>query len=154
MSHCVLFHLEWHVTAYGGWIVVGGHLIFFLLFSLVTSNVYHCPICFLLFNFSSHTINFLFRLFFIYRSFYSFQFSPSIAISHMFGFSFWSSFFLIFNFILGTFVKVFFFQFYHSIRFSVVLFVLVWPLFFWFFFLLLKLFFNSIKPSNCKSLSF
>jgi len=48
-----------------------------------------------------------FVTFFIYRSFYSFQFSSLIAISHMFGFSFWFLSFKISNFVLGTFVEVF-----------------------------------------------
>ena len=98
----------------GAWrlMVVGWSLMivrfFSLLFSLLTSNVHHCSLCLLLFNYSPHSINFLFQSFFIYKSFYSFQFSSSIVISHMFGFSFWSLFFKKFNFILGTFVEVFF----------------------------------------------
>ena len=80
------------MAAYGDWIVADDHLIFFL-FSLLTGNVYHCLLCFLLFNFSSHIINFLFHSFSIYESFYYFQFIPLIAISdHMFGFSFRSLF--------------------------------------------------------------
>jgi hypothetical protein len=75
-----------------GHIVAGGNLIFFL-FSFLIGNVYHCLLCFLLFNFSPYCINFLFCSFFIYRNFYSFQFSHSIAISCMFDFSFRSLFF-------------------------------------------------------------
>ena len=55
-----------------------------------------------IFNFSHHSFNFLFLSYFLYRSF--FQFSPSIAISHMFCF-FILVFFIIF--FLDTFVKVF-----------------------------------------------
>jgi hypothetical protein len=79
----------------------GGHLDFVPFFlSLMIGNIHHFSLCFLLFNFSPHSINFLFHSFSIYRSFFSFQFSSLIAISHMFGFLF---------LILGTFVEVFFF---------------------------------------------
>jgi hypothetical protein len=125
---------------------------FDFLFSLLTGNVYHCLLCFLLFNFSSHFINFLFHSFSIYGSFYYFQFIHLIAISdHMFGFSFRSLFFLIFNFFLALLLKFFFFQFYHSINFFVIFFQFDCHSFD--FFLLLKLFFNSIKPFNWKILS-
>jgi hypothetical protein len=77
-----------------GHIVAGGSLIFFFpSFLFPNKYVYHCLICFLLFNFGPYYINFLFCSFFIYRSSYSFQFSPSIVISCMFGFSFRSLFF-------------------------------------------------------------
>ena len=89
-----------------------------LLFSLLTGNAHHCPFCFLLFNSSPHSINFLSRSFFFYKSFYSFEFSSSIVISHMFDFLFWFLFLKNFNFILGIFVEVFFFfQFHPSINF-------------------------------------
>jgi len=119
------------VTTYGSRIIAGGRLIFFLPFYLLASNVYKCPLCFLLFNFSPHSINFLFRFFFICRNFYYFQFSFSIVISYMFDFLFWFLFFKIFNFVLGTLVEFF------SINFNLKS-----------NFLILKLFFNSIKPSN------
>ena len=73
MQHRVFFYLEWHVAAQGGRIFVGGHLIFFLLFSLPTGNVHNYPLCFLLFNFSPYSINFLFRSFSIYRIFILFN---------------------------------------------------------------------------------
>jgi len=146
MCHRVLFHLEWRVTAYSSQIVTGGCLIFFFLFSLITCYVHHCPLCFLLFNFSPHFIKFFFGSFFIYRSFYSFQFSLSIAISYMFDFSFWSSIFKISNVVFSNFVQFFFLQFHPSIKISIVLFFSFLILFI--FFLLLKPFFNSIKPSN------
>jgi len=119
------------VTTYGSRIIVGGRLIFFLPFYLLASNVYQCPLCFLLFNFSPHSINFLVRFFFIYRNFYYFQFSPSIVISYMFSFLSWFLFFKIFNFVLGTLVEFFSINFILKSN-----------------FLILKLFFNSIKPSN------
>ena len=125
-----------------------------LLVSLWTCNVHNCSLYFLLFNFSFRSINFLFRFFFIYKYFYSFQFSPSIAISHMFGFSFRSSSFKISNFVLDTFVEVYFLLISSfNQNFCWFIFFPVWPLFFWLFFLLLKLLFNSIKPSNLKFLS-
>ena len=102
------------------WSNSDGHLISLLLFSLLICNVHHCPICFLLFNFSLHSINLLFHFVFIYRNFYSIQFSPSIAISHMFGLSFWLSFFKFSNFVISTFIEVFFFQFHHSINFFII----------------------------------
>ena len=102
------------------WSNSNGHLISLLLFSLLICNVHHCPICFLLFNFSLHSINLLFHFVFIYRNFYSIQFSPSIAISHMFGLSFWLSFFKFSNFVISTFIEVFFFQFHHSINFFII----------------------------------
>jgi hypothetical protein len=152
MRHRVLFHLEWLVAADGGWIVASGLLNFPLLFSLLIGNIHRCPLCFLLFNFSPHSISFLFRLFSIYRSFYSFQFSPSIVISHILIFHFNPYFLKFLIFSLTLLLKFFFFQFHPSIKFYVALFFLVWPSFFWFFFLLLKLVFNSIKPSNWKFL--
>jgi hypothetical protein len=55
------------MTADSGRIIAGGRLIFFFLFSFLTSNVYHCLFCFLLFNFSSHSINFSpYSFFFFY----------------------------------------------------------------------------------------
>jgi hypothetical protein len=92
-------------------IVVDGRLIYFFLFlslSLLTGNVHYYSLCFLLFNFSPHSINFLFCSFFIYRTFYSFQISPSITISHMFNFSFRSLFFKISNLSLTLLLKFFF----------------------------------------------
>ena len=47
------------MAADSGRIIADGRLIFFFLFSFLTSNVYHCPLCFLLFNFSSHSFFFL-----------------------------------------------------------------------------------------------
>ena len=52
VSRRVLFHLEWHMIADDGQIIVGG---FFL--SLLRSNVHHCFFFFLVFNFSSYSIN-------------------------------------------------------------------------------------------------
>jgi hypothetical protein len=144
MCRHVLFHVEWRVTAYSGWIITGDYLIFFL-FSLLTCNVYYCPICFLLLNFSPRSINFLFCSFFIYRSFYYFQFSPSIAIFYMFCFSFGSSFFEFVIFSLALLLKFFFFQFHPSIKTFVILSLTLILLIF---FILLKLFLNSIKPSS------
>jgi len=46
---------------------------FFLLFSLPTGNVHNCPLCFLLFNFSLYSINFLFCSFSVYRIFILFN---------------------------------------------------------------------------------
>ena len=93
MSHHILFNSKWRVAASGGLIIISGYLIFSLLFSLLIGNVHHFSLWYLLFNLSSYSINFLFRSFSIYRSIYYFQFSPSIIISHIFGFSFRSSFF-------------------------------------------------------------
>ena len=105
-----------------------------LLFSLLTGNAHHCPFCFLLFNSSPHSINFLSRSFFFYKSFYSFEFSSSIVISHMFDFLFWFLFLKFFNFILGIFVEVFFFISISSFnKFFLFYFFSIWPLFFWFF---------------------
>ena len=73
MPFSVLFHLERHVIAYSGRIVVDGCLISPPRFSLRTGNVHHCPLCFLLFNFNPHFINFLFRFFSIYTSFILFN---------------------------------------------------------------------------------
>jgi hypothetical protein len=68
----VLFYLNWHMIVHGGQIIAGDRLISSFLLSLMTDNVHNYPHRFLLFNFSLHSINFLFRSFFIYRSFYSF----------------------------------------------------------------------------------
>jgi len=73
MPFSVLFHLERHVIAYSGRIIVDGCLIPPPRFSLRTGNVHHCPLCFLLFNFNPHFINFLFRFFSIYTSFILFN---------------------------------------------------------------------------------
>jgi hypothetical protein len=124
MPYLVLFHLEWCIIDHSGRIIAGDHLIFFFIFSLLIGNVQHCLLCFLLFNFSPHSINFLFHSISIYTSFYFSQFSHSIAISHMFGFSFRSSFFNISNFILGTFIE-FFFQFHPPIKFSVIIIIII-----------------------------
>lgn len=124
------------MTTYDGRIVAGDRLIFFTFFSLSWQVMYTtCLLCFLLFNLSPHSINFLVSFLFIYRSFYSFQFNPSIVIFHLFGFSFRSLFFLISYFIPCSFVEAFFLS------------ILSFNSFFWFFFfLLLKLFFNSTLP--------
>ena len=67
---------------------------FFFLFFLLTTKVHNYPLHLLLFNFSSHSLNFLFHPYSFYRSFVCFfQFCPSIIISYMFFFSFQSSFF-------------------------------------------------------------
>jgi len=124
----VLFHLEWRVTTYSSRIITGGRLIFVFFLS---SNVYHCPLCFLLFNFSPHSINLFFHLFSIYRSFYFFNLVLQLWFSYMFGFLFWFLFFKIYNFVLGTLVEFFSINFILKSN-----------------FLTLKLFFNSIKPSN------
>jgi hypothetical protein len=42
---------------------------FFFLFSLLTIKVHNYPLCLLFFNFSPHSLNFLFRPYFFYRSF-------------------------------------------------------------------------------------
>jgi hypothetical protein len=72
-----------------GRIFVGGHLFYFFLSFLIT--VHNCPLCCLIFNFSPHSFTF----YFIFIPFIEvfFQLSPSIIISHMFYFSFMSSFF-------------------------------------------------------------
>jgi len=46
---------------------------FSFIFSLLTGNVHHCAICFLLFKFSRHSIYFLLRSFSIYRRFILFN---------------------------------------------------------------------------------
>ena len=56
-------------------------------------------------------------------------------------------FFLIFDFVINTFVEVFFLKFYHSIKFFIILFFNL-NLILLIFLLLLKLFFNSIKTLN------
>jgi hypothetical protein len=104
-----------------------------LLFSLLICNVYHCPICFLLFNFSPNSINLLFHSLFIYRSFYSLQFSHLIAISHMFGFSFWSLFLKIYNFVINTFIEFFSFNFIFQSKFLLFYLFQFDPHFFYFF---------------------
>jgi hypothetical protein len=120
MCHHILFHVGWRVAVYNSWIVAVDFLFPSLFFSLLAGNVQHCFFYFILFNssphslnlvfssfflfievfvyfqfiiciffnFSHHSFNFLFLSYFLYRSF--FQFSPSIAISHMFCFLFWS----------------------------------------------------------------
>jgi hypothetical protein len=94
--HCVFFHLVWSVMAYGERIVTGGLFSFFSL-----SYQIECMIVlfvFLFFNFSPHSFDFLLCSYSFYRSFvFSFQFSPSITISHMFFFSFWCLFFFFFS---------------------------------------------------------
>jgi len=51
------------MVAYGSRIVINGRLIFFpFIFFLLTNNVFH---------FSSHSLNFLFRSFYIYKFFFS-----------------------------------------------------------------------------------
>jgi len=97
---------SWQLTVVGLLLVV--FRIFPLLFSLLTGNIHHCPFCFLLFNFSHHSNNFLFRFFFIYRSFYSFQYSPSIAISHILVFHFNPYFLKFLIFSLTLLLKFFF----------------------------------------------
>jgi hypothetical protein len=129
---------SWQLTVVGLLPVV--FRIFPLLFSLLTDNIHHCPFCFLLFNFSPHSINFLFRFFFIYRSFYSFQYSPSIAISHILVFHFNSYFLKFLIFSLTLLLKFFFFQFHPSIKFYV-------ALFFFSSTLILFIFFSFIKAS-------
>jgi hypothetical protein len=142
MCHCVLFHMVWSVMAYGERIVIGGLFSFFSL-----SYQIECMIVlfvFLFFNFSPHSFDFLLCSYSFYRSFvFSFQFSPSITISHMFFFSFWCLFFFFF---LGHSVKVFWLSilsfnqsFCCSIFSNLTLILLIYLFFF-----LLKLFFNSI----------
>jgi len=115
ICHHVLFNMVWHMTAYGSLIVNNGR---FFLFSLSCQVKCTIVLLFWFFNFSPHSFNFLLCFYFFYRSF--FQFSPSITISHMFCFSFWSLFFLIV--FLDSFIKGFFdFQFHHSIKVLVVL---------------------------------
>jgi len=43
-------------------------LCFFFLFSLLTTKMHNCHICLLFVNFSSHSLNFLFRPYFFYKS--------------------------------------------------------------------------------------
>jgi hypothetical protein len=119
-------HSSWQWSSYR-------RLIFFPLFlSLLIGNVHHYPICFLLFTFNHHFINFLFCSFSIYRSIF-FQFNPSIAISHIFLFSFQSLFFKISNFVLRTFVEFFFLSI-SSFNSNLCCFIFfsVWPSFFFF----------------------
>jgi hypothetical protein len=66
-------------------------LFFFSFLFLLTTKVHHCLFCCLIFNFSHHSFNFLFRSYSLYRFF--FQFSHSITISYVFYFSFQSLFF-------------------------------------------------------------
>jgi len=73
---------------------------FSFLFSLLTAKVYNYHLCLLFFNFSPHSLNFLFRPYFFYRSFVFFQFYHSIAISHMFYFFPFSFGFLFVSFAL------------------------------------------------------
>jgi hypothetical protein len=142
------------MTTYDSRIVASDRLIFFP-FSLLTWQVMYttCLLCFLLFNLSPHSIIFLVSSLFIYISFYSFQFSPSIAIFHVFGFSFRSSFFLISYFIPCSFVEVFCFNlsfnqiFYCFIFFNLILILLV------FFFPFIKAIFQ-FDPPNWKFVSF
>jgi hypothetical protein len=126
---------------------------FFLLFSLLTDNVHHCLLCFY-FSISalillvSYSIHFSFiEVFVLFNLVLQLQFL--ICLVFHFGPHFLK--FVILS--LALLLKFFFFQFHPSIKFSVILFFSIWPLFFWFFFLLLKLFFNSIKPSNWEFLS-
>jgi len=94
MCYHVLFHAEWRITAYSGWIVTSDRLIFFpLLFSLQTGNVHHCSLCFLLFNSSLYSLNFLFHFFFIYRSFFLFNLVLQLQFLICFFFYFKSLFF-------------------------------------------------------------
>ena len=147
MRRRVLFHLEWLVATDGDRIVASGYLNSPLPFSLLTGNIHRCPLCFLLFNFSPYFINFLFCFFSIYRSFYSFQFSSSIAISHILVFHF-NLYFLKFLILsLTLLLKFFFFNFIIQLSFMLLLFFSL-TLILLIFFLLLKLVFNSIKPSN------
>jgi hypothetical protein len=59
-----------------------------ILFSLLTCNVHHCLLYFLLFNSSPHYFNFISFFFYLYKFFFSFQFNHSITISHMYLFLF------------------------------------------------------------------
>jgi hypothetical protein len=58
-----------------------------LLFSLPRDKVHLYSLCFLFFNFSPHSFNFLFCFYSFYRCFFVLQFNHSITLSHMFYFS-------------------------------------------------------------------
>ena len=78
---------------------------FLLLFYLMTSNVHHYPLSFLLFNSNPHSLCFLFHSFSIYRSF----FLLNLVMQLIFLVCFFSVIILlIFYFILISFIKVFF----------------------------------------------
>jgi hypothetical protein len=81
---------------------------FSLLFSLLTGNIQHCPLCFLLFNFKPYSLNLLFCFFFHLYKFFSFQFSYSITICHFLLISF--LILLISYFVLIYFIEVLFFN--------------------------------------------
>jgi len=124
MHHRILFYMKWRVVAYNGPFVANGHLIFFRqLFSLLIGNIYCCPLCFLLFNFGPHSFNFLF-IYFSFIEVFSFQFSHSITIFHMFFFLNFSPHSFNFLFCFYSFHRSFFgFQFHPSIKFFVVFFL-------------------------------
>jgi len=98
-----------------------------ILFSLLTCNVHHCLLYFLLFNSSPHYFNFLFCFFFyLYKFFFSFQFNHSITISHMYFFFLISILILL---ILILLIEVFF-QFSPSIAIFYMFYFSFWSLFF------------------------
>jgi hypothetical protein len=81
---------------------------FSLLFSLLTGNIQHCPLCFLHFNFKPYSLNLLFCFFFHLYKFFSFQFSYSFTICHFLLISF--LILLISYFVLIYFIEVLFFN--------------------------------------------
>ena len=77
---------------------------FFLSFSFMISNIHYCPLYFLIFNSSPHSLNFLFHSFSIYRS-YFFLFNLVLLLQYLIFFSPYS---LISYFVLISFIEVFF----------------------------------------------
>jgi hypothetical protein len=135
ICHHVLFYMVWHMTAYGSLIVNNDR--FFFLFSLLPGKGHDCS-----FFFFSISVLILLIFYYVFFSFIEVFFNLVIQLQFLICFVFHFGLFFLIVF-LDSFVKGFFdFQFHHSIKVFVVLLFSFWPLFFWFFFLLVKAIFQ------------
>jgi len=138
-----------------GWLVTGEAFVFF--FSFLSSSLKSTTWLFLLLVFKLQSLFFWFLIFFSFallEKFYWFSISS-------FNLKLWYYFFQFdpccfdFYFFSWPFCKSFIcFQFHPSIHICGILFLPIWPSFFLFFFLLLKLFLFSISISSLQSIFF
>jgi len=89
----------------------------FLFCSFLTTKVHHCPFCYLIFNFNSHSFNFLLRSYFLYRSFF-FNLVLQLQFLICFVFHFSPFFYFLFHFFF-SFSPYFFNFLFHSYSFLV-----------------------------------
>jgi len=130
-------------------IIVDDPSFFFFLFSHSWQFKYTI-VLFLFFKSNPHSCNFLFRSYSFYRSFFCFQFSPSITISHMFCSSFWSLIFFPWPFCWSFFA----FNFIIQSKFLFFYFFSIWPSFFWFVFSFVTTIFQFNLTLHLKTLIF